>query len=34
MTLRLGQNHFLIRTGRCQYDIDVLRLNHLTLVGQ
>jgi hypothetical protein len=33
-TLRVGDNHLLIRTGWCQYDIDVLRLNNLVLVGE
>ena len=33
-TLRVGDNHLLIRTGWCQYDIDVLRLNNLVLVHE
>jgi len=33
-TLRVGDNQLLIRTGWCQYDIDVLRLNNLVLVSE
>src|SRR5262245_29284599 len=33
-TLRVGDNQLLIRTGWCQYDIDVLRLNNLVLVHE
>ena len=33
-TLKVGDNHLLIRTGWCQYDIDVLRLNNLVLVHE
>jgi len=33
-TLKIGENQLLIRTGWCQYDIDVLRLNNLTLVRE
>ncbi len=32
--LRVGDNQLLIRTGWCQYDIDVLRLNNLVLVRE
>ena len=31
-TLKVGDNQLLIRTGWCQYDIDVLRLNNLVLM--
>ena len=30
--LKVGENLLYIRTGSCQYDIDVMRLNSLTLV--
>lgn len=30
--LRVGENLIRMRTGACQYDIDVMRLNDLTLV--
>jgi hypothetical protein len=30
--LKVGENILLIRTGFCQYDIDVMRLNTLTLL--
>ena len=33
-TLKVGDNQLLIRTGWCQYDIDVLRLNILLLVHE
>ena len=33
-TLRVGDNQLLIRTGWCQYDIDVLRLNNLVLAHE
>ena len=33
-TLRVGDNLLLIKTGWCQYDIDVLRLNNLVLVHE
>ncbi len=33
-TLRAGDNQLLIRTGWCQYDIDVLRLNNLVLIHE
>jgi len=32
--LRVGDNQLLIRTGWCQYDIDVMRLNNLVLVHE
>src|SRR5215471_7212854 len=32
--LRVGNNQLLIRTGWCQYDIDVMRLNNLVLVHE
>jgi hypothetical protein len=32
--LRVGENQLLIRTGWCQYDIDVMRLNNLVLVHE
>jgi len=32
--LRVGNNQLLIRTGWCQYDVDVMRLNNLVLVHE
>ena len=32
--LRVGDNQLLIRTGWCQYGIDVMRLNNLVLVHE